>query len=90
MRLYFHLKDTHEVIRDAEGIEVADLEDARAQVIQATKELRRENASAARDWSGWTLSVADERGMVVFALDLDACSRLREAHASHASRAGGP
>ena len=72
MRLYFHLKDAHEVIRDVEGIEVADLEDARAQAIRAIAELRREDASAARDWSGWTLSVADERGTVVFALDLDA------------------
>ena len=72
MRLYFHLVSAHEVIRDREGVEVADLYEARAQAVRAIRELRQEDASAARDWSGWTLTVADESGAVVFSLDLDA------------------
>ena len=71
MRLYFHLRYAHEVIRDPVGVEVADLEDARAQAIRAVEELRQEDASVARDWSGWTLEAADANGTVLFSLDLD-------------------
>ena len=70
MRLYFHLVSAQEVIRDREGVEVADLHEARAQAVQAIRELLQEDASAARDWSGWTLEVADADGAVLFSLDL--------------------
>ena len=72
MRLYFHLVSTDEVIRDREGVEVADLHEARAQAVRAIRELRQKDPSAPRDWSGWTLTVADESEAVVFSLDLDA------------------
>ncbi|HEX2137623.1 MAG TPA: hypothetical protein VHG30_17295 [Microvirga sp.] len=70
MRLYFHLQDATRTVFDRKGVEVADLEEARAQAIQAIEELRQEDASVARDWSGWTLTVADESGAVLFSLDL--------------------
>jgi hypothetical protein len=70
VRVYFHLKDGHGVIRDPEGVEVADLQAARVQAIQAIEELRQEDASASRDWSGWTLEVADGSGAALFSLDL--------------------
>ena len=68
MRLYFHLKDAHEMIPDLEGVEVSGPHEARIQAILAIDELRRE---AGQDWSGWTLSVTDQSGTVVFSLDLD-------------------
>ena len=68
MRLYFHLKDSNEVIRDTEGVEVSGPQEARVQAILAIEELRRE---AGQDWSGWTLTAADESGTVLFSLDLD-------------------
>jgi hypothetical protein len=71
VRLYFHLKDSRDVIQDPVGAEVSDLEAARAQALRAIDELRREDASAAQDWSGWTLMVADASGAVLLALNLD-------------------
>ena len=74
MRLYFHLADRLDIIPDREGVEVADLRQVRAEVLQVLAELRREDASAARDWLGWRLTVTDaahDDGTVVLALDLD-------------------
>jgi hypothetical protein len=71
VRLYFHLKDAHEMIPDLEGVEVVGVREARIQAIRAIQELRQNDASATRDWSGWTLVVADASGALVFSLDLD-------------------
>ncbi len=71
VRLYFHLADSYEVIPDLEGVEVSDLQEARAQAARAIEELRRENRSAVRDWLGWTLIAADESGKTLFSLDLE-------------------
>ena len=70
MRIYFHLKRSNEAIRDREGIEVTNLEEARSEVIKAVEELLREDVSVARSWSGWTINVADEGGAVLFSLGL--------------------
>ncbi len=71
MRVHFHLLDGHETIRDLEGVEVADLQEARVQAIRAVQELAQEDELAAQSWSGSTLSVADDRGAVLFSLALD-------------------
>jgi hypothetical protein len=70
VRIYFHLEKSNEAIRDREGIEVANLEEARSEVIKAVEELLREDVSVARNWSGWTINVADEGGAVLFSLGL--------------------
>ena len=70
MRVYFHLRSAHDVIFDPEGLEVSDLQEARGQATLAIEELRQEDVAAARDWSGWTLTVADASGEVLFSLDL--------------------
>jgi hypothetical protein len=72
VRVYFHLNNSHERIRDAEGVEVSHLPEARVQAIRAIEELRAEDQAAARDWSGWTLVVADASETALFSLDLDA------------------
>lgn len=69
MRLYFHLVDQQEAIRDLEGVQVTDLEQARAEALQAVEELRMEDPT--QDWSGWTLRISDETGRVLLSLDLD-------------------
>jgi hypothetical protein len=71
VRVYFHLRSAQDEIFDPEGLEVSDLQEARVQAIRAIEELRQEDPSAARDWSGWTLTVADGSGVVLFSLDLD-------------------
>jgi hypothetical protein len=71
MRLYFHLTDSHDTIRDVDGVEVSDLEEARTEAKRAIAEMRLEDPSAPQDWSGWTLRVTDESGRVLLTLDLD-------------------
>ena len=71
MRIYFHLTRARVVIRDWEGVEVSDLQDALARARRTIEELRREDPLAARDWSGWRLDVTDAAGHVLLSLDLD-------------------
>ena len=70
MRVYFHLKDFGEMIHDFKGVEVPDLEEARAEAMRAVAELRQEDAAAAVGWSGWSLEAVDGSGRVLFSLDL--------------------
>jgi hypothetical protein len=67
IRIYFHLKDSHEVLLDMEGVEVADPQEARVQAALVIEELR---PTEAHYWSGWTLT-ATAGGRVLFAVDLD-------------------
>jgi hypothetical protein len=66
--IYFHLKDSHEVLPDVEGVEVSDPQEARVQAVLLIEELR---PNEAQYWSGWTLNAADAAGRVLFAVDLD-------------------
>ena len=71
MRLFFHLVDKQDTIHDLEGVEVADLEQARTEAMRALAAMREEDPAAPQDWSGWTLRVTDASGRVVLSLDLD-------------------
>jgi hypothetical protein len=68
IRIYFHLKDAHEVLVDVEGVEVSDPQEARVQAALALEELRPTDV---RYWSGWTLTAVDAAGRVLFSVDLD-------------------
>ncbi len=68
VRIYFHLKDAHEVLVDVEGVEVSDPQEARVQAALALEELRPTDV---RYWSGWTLTAVDAAGRVLFSVDLD-------------------
>ena len=70
-RLYFDLVNRHHSIPDREGIEVDDVDQAKAAVAEMLDEHRQEDASTAQKWSGWTLSVRDSAGQVLFSVDLD-------------------
>ena len=69
MRVYFHLKDAHEVLLDSlEGVEVTDLHEVPARAAMAIEELRSDDVQY---WSGWTVTAVDAAGRVLFAVDLD-------------------
>jgi hypothetical protein len=71
MRCYFNLVDASEVIRDREGIEVSGPEQARAEALQALRQQRQADPIAAQQWSGWTLTVVDGTGQLLFSVPLD-------------------
>ena len=58
MRCYFHLENDTTRISDEDGIEVADLKEARAQAFIAVEEALDE-ASQTGWWRGWRLMVVD-------------------------------
>lgn len=70
-QLYFNLVSPQESLPDCEGVEVEDVRHAEAAAVAMLDELLQEDASAARDWSGWTLNVTDAAGRVLFSIDLD-------------------
>jgi hypothetical protein len=68
LRLYFHLADFEEVIQDLDGIEVDNIDQARAETLNVLNEMRHELGPG--DWSGWRLIVTDGGGAVVLSFDL--------------------
>jgi hypothetical protein len=68
MRCYFHLTKGEEIIRDDRGLEVTDMAQARAEAIKAVVEMCDENPGLAS--AGWTLTVADDSGIVLFTIPL--------------------
>jgi hypothetical protein len=70
MRCYFNLVDGSEVIRDREGIEVSDPEQARAEALHVIREQRQADFPPI-DWSGWRLNVVDSTGGLLFSIPLD-------------------
>jgi len=63
--------NSHEEILDGEGIEVADLEDAKAQALLAINELRDEAMEVGASWHGWRLEIVDASGRVLASLSLE-------------------
>jgi hypothetical protein len=59
------------VIRDGEGVEASDLQEACVQAIRAIEELREKDSQY---WSGWTLEATDAAGGVLFTINLDKTS----------------
>ena len=74
MRVYFHLQNGTGMIRDGEGVEVSDLDAAKAEALNAISDVRGGVGSEAHDWAGWKLAVVDEAGALLLSLDLDALS----------------
>lgn len=67
-RFYFHAQDG-KLTPDREGVELADVEEARRHAIKLSGEiLTREGA---RFWSGedWQISALDSRGVHIFSLN---------------------
>ena len=71
MRCYFHLVNGVEEILDDTGVEVRDLESAKAQAALAINELRREIGPDVSDWSGWRLEIVCPEGTLLFSMPLN-------------------
>ena len=70
MRCYFHLVNCHETILDDTGIEVSDLEVAKAEARKAIAELRQEEDETGEDWSGWRLNIVCPEGSLLHSIEL--------------------
>jgi hypothetical protein len=71
MRLYFDLRDKEKTLPDLDGVEVADIIQARRVALEMVRKIHQEDASVAQDWSGWTLDIVDAAGVVLFSIDLE-------------------
>jgi hypothetical protein len=71
MRVYFNLVRRQEVIEDDDGVDVADLRSAQAEVVEALMELKRSARLGRPEWSGWTLEMVDISGHVLASISLD-------------------
>jgi len=72
---YFHLYDQEKVI-DSDGTDLIDVGAAREHAAGVARELTANTAEFLdQQWSGWTMSIQDERGSELFSL---AMSDFRE------------
>jgi hypothetical protein len=71
MRCFFHLVNGREAIMDEAGIEVADLDMAKAQAMRAIRELRQEGSGTMDEWSGWRLDIVCPEGSLLCSIGLD-------------------
>jgi len=69
MRCYFHLENDTSRLPDEDGIEVADLLEARTQAFMAVQEVLGEHSDT-DGWRGWRLRVVDVTGDLMFFLPL--------------------
>jgi hypothetical protein len=70
MRLFFHLTNGRDFLRDESGIEVADFGAARQEAARALDELRQEKDLDTRDWTGWHLEITDSSGVILLSIRL--------------------
>ena len=70
MRCFFHLVNGAEAILDDTGIEVPNLESAKAQAREAINELCREADDEAQDWGGWRLNIICPEGSLLASMPL--------------------
>ncbi len=71
MRCFFHFVNCQESMRDTEGLEVADIDQALEDAVETLQSLAREDEEAAATWMDWRLEVCDAAGTVLFSISLD-------------------
>jgi hypothetical protein len=69
-RYYFHLVDSHNVIRDDLGALAIDLADAHRAAAEIIEEFKVEQAHCYHDWHDWNLVVTDDSAQFALALPL--------------------
>jgi hypothetical protein len=72
MRCHFDLVGAHQTFIDDEGVEVADVNEARTLARDAIREAIQEGALNLANCPGWRLEARDASGAVLFAIRLDA------------------
>jgi hypothetical protein len=59
MRCYFNLVSSHHTITEEEGLEVADVEEARTFAREAVAEMVHEGVAEIARWRGWEIEARD-------------------------------
>jgi hypothetical protein len=72
MRCYFNLVRSHQTITDEDGLEVADVEEARAFAREAITEMVQHGIAEIAHWRGWQMEARDASGTVLFTVGFDA------------------
>src|SRR3954454_22313538 len=72
MHCYFNLVSSHRTITDEEGLEVADMEEARIFAREAVAEMFQDGVAEIAHWRGWEIEARDASGTVLFTVGLDA------------------
>ena len=72
MRCYFSLVSSHHTIIDTEGLEVADVAEARTFAREAVAEMVQDGVAEIAHWRGWEMEARDASGTVLFTMGFDA------------------
>jgi uncharacterized protein DUF6894 len=72
MRCYFNLVSSHHTITDAEGLEVADVDEARSFAREAAAEMSQDGVAEIAHWRGWEVEARDASGTVLFTVGFEA------------------
>jgi hypothetical protein len=72
MRCYFNLVSSHHTITDEEGLEVADVEEARTFAREAITAMVQDGVAEIAHWRGWEMEARDTSGTVLFTVGFDA------------------
>src|SRR3954454_12664209 len=72
MRCYFNLVSSHHTITDEEGLEVANLDEARTFAHEAVAEMVQDGVAEIAHWRGWQMEARDASGAVLFTMGFDA------------------
>ena len=85
MRCYFNLVSSHHTIIDNEGLEVADVEEARTFAREAVAEMVQDGVAEIAHWRGWKMEARDASGTVLFTMGFDALIPAEAQAAAEAS-----
>jgi hypothetical protein len=72
MRCYFNLVSSHHTITDEDGLEVADVEEARTFAREAVTEMVHDGVAEIAHWRGWEMEARDASGAVLFTMGFEA------------------
>jgi predicted deacylase len=72
MHCYFNLVSSHHTITDDEGLEVADVEEARTLARAAVAEMFQDGVAEIAHWRGWQMEARDTSGTILFTVGFDA------------------
>ncbi len=85
MRCYFNLVSSHHTIIDNEGLEVANLDEARTFAREAVAEMVQNGLAEIAHWRGWQMEARDASGTVLFTMGFDALIPAEAQAAAEAS-----
>ncbi|QFU17593.1 DUF6894 family protein [Microvirga thermotolerans] len=71
MRCYFNLSNGESYFTDLDGVEVASLDQAHGEAVNAIRETFLDRNAADFDLEGWALDVVDPAGRVLLSMSLE-------------------